>query len=189
MLKKCPVCGKPIDSLANECKFCKTKLIDINAKFVWQETVANYKTNKNGVITILLILIVSLLLFLGVYFYPILTDAKDWQYTVSLNNEEAYLDYINKHKNGAYIHEAWNVIDNCCWQKVIEKNNEKSYLLYLQKFPKGKYKDKAKKYADELAWKNACESGDTILIKQYIKNHPRGIFIECAKLMLKKISR
>lgn len=187
MLKRCPICGKPIEVASKQCKHCKSHIIDINTNFVWQNDPGRY--NKNFKFTKkfwIYSFIISILVFIGIYLHPALTDERDWKYAIELNNRKAYKEYIDNHKYGNHINEAWNILDKCCWQKTIEQNTEKAYLFYLAKFPSGKYKNVAKRNADELAWKKACESNDIPLIKKYIKNYPHGIFIDCAKLKLKE---
>lgn len=188
MLKRCPICGKPIESTATKCKHCNSKIIDTNIKYVWQDGSKTNSPFKFKIKPIMLLFIFATIfaIFIGFYFYPTLTDARDWEYTVRLNNKEVYFDYVNKHKKGQHIKEAWNILDKCCWQKAIEKNSEEAFLFYLKKFPNGMYRKKAERNAEELAWKKACESGDKKLIRGYIKNYPNGIFIKCAKFKLKE---
>jgi hypothetical protein len=186
MLKKCPVCGKPIDFAASQCKFCNSYLIDPNKKVIWQSEPLSKKISLGFKIKFLIIsAILILVMSFGIYSYAAYSDERDWKFAVAQNNIETYKKYINIHKSGKHIKEAFNILDDCCWQKAIALNTEKAYLYYLLKHPKGKYTNLAKRNADELAWKKACESGDKKLIENYIKNYPNGIFIECAKFKLK----
>lgn len=186
MLKKCPVCGKPIDAAANKCKFCNSHLIDLNKKIIWQSESENIN-QKFKFRNIMYIISVIFILFLSykVYSNSDYLDDKDWSYAVKQNTFEAYKKYISIHKSGKHVAKALNILDDCCWQKAITINTEIAYLNYLKLHPKGKYSDLAKRNADELAWKKACESNDKNLILEYIKKYPDGIFIECAKYKLK----
>lgn len=101
---------------------------------------------------------------------------------------EGYREFIRKHPESIYVHEANAKIDEILFQPYLKLNTIDGYLEFIRDYPQNVHVDDAKRKIETLAFDH-CEEKDTIqAYRQYLKDFPNSNY-ECeAKSRIHELS-
>lgn len=122
------------------------------------------------------------------------SDGDDWKEAMDLNTEEAYMGYLETHKNGAHRSDARsaiaklqaiaaNDVADSEWAK-INKSNAEDVSRFLQNNPDSRYRDEA----EGIIW-GFIDKTDLDALSQYVSRFPSSSYINEANKLLHDLRR
>lgn len=128
------------------------------------------------------------LILIGLLFSGCASVQSDWDSAQSIDNREAYLEFIEKYPNNVqYRPLALQRLETIEYEKASQLGTIEAHQKFIEEYPRGDLAQKAKAFIEKAIYEQAKEKNTISEFDKYLKEYPNGAYVsEVNKLRGKK---